>query len=103
MRSVPGFDDVVRKVIGIMGGERCIRLLFQGNSVRVGPKQVPRWGAARQQHGDAGHPVDTPAGRFDIGRREDRATAIPITDFVAKLPVEGAEPSVKTEVRILDD
>ncbi len=31
------------------------------------------------------------------------ATAIPITDFVAKLPVEGAEPSVKTEVRILYD
>ena len=31
------------------------------------------------------------------------ATAIPITDFVAKLPVEGEEPSVKTEVRILYD
>ena len=42
MRAIPGFDDVVRKVIGILGGERGIRLLFQGNSVRVGPKQFPR-------------------------------------------------------------
>ena len=31
------------------------------------------------------------------------ATAVPITDFVAKLPVEGARPSVGTEVRILYD
>lgn len=31
------------------------------------------------------------------------ATATPITDFVAKLPVEGAEPTVRTEVRILYD
>ena len=30
-------------------------------------------------------------------------TATPITDFVTKLPIEGAEPSVKTEVRILYD
>ena len=42
MRAVPGFDDVVRKVIGLLGGERGIRLLFQGNSVRVTPKQYPR-------------------------------------------------------------
>ncbi len=31
------------------------------------------------------------------------ATAIPITDFVEKVPVEGAEPSVRTDVRILYD
>ncbi|MEZ4455664.1 MAG: M48 family metallopeptidase [Gemmatimonadales bacterium] len=42
MRAVPGFDEVVRKVIGILGGERGIRLLFQGNSVRVTPQQYPR-------------------------------------------------------------
>jgi Zn-dependent protease with chaperone function len=42
MRAVPGFDDVVRKVVGLLGGERGIRLLFQGNAVRVTPKQFPR-------------------------------------------------------------
>jgi Zn-dependent protease with chaperone function len=42
MRAVPGFDEVVRKVIGLLGGERGIRLLFQGNSVRVTPQQYPR-------------------------------------------------------------
>ena len=41
MRAVPGFDEVVRKVIAILGGERGIRLLFQGNSVRTAPKQFP--------------------------------------------------------------
>jgi Zn-dependent protease with chaperone function len=42
MRAVPGFDDVVRKVIAILGGERGIRLLFQGNAVRAGSHQFPR-------------------------------------------------------------
>lgn len=42
MRAVPGFDDIVRKIIGLLGGERGIRLLFQGNAVRVTPKQFPR-------------------------------------------------------------
>ncbi|HEY9519733.1 MAG TPA: M48 family metallopeptidase [Gemmatimonadales bacterium] len=41
MRAVPGFDDVVRKIIAILGGERGIRLLFQGNAVRCGPRQFP--------------------------------------------------------------
>lgn len=41
MRAVPGFDDVVRKIIAILGGERGIRLLFQGNAVRTGPQQFP--------------------------------------------------------------
>jgi Zn-dependent protease with chaperone function len=40
-RAVPGFDEVVRKVIAILGGERGIRLLFQGNAVRTGPTQYP--------------------------------------------------------------
>jgi Zn-dependent protease with chaperone function len=42
MRAVPGFDDVVRKIIAILGGERGIRLLFQGNAVRAGTDQFPR-------------------------------------------------------------
>ena len=42
LRAVPGFDDVVRKVISFLGGERGIRLLFQGNSVRAGAAQFPK-------------------------------------------------------------
>ena len=40
LRSVPGFDEVVRKMVGFLG-ERGIRLLFQANAVRVGPTQFP--------------------------------------------------------------
>ncbi len=42
LRSVPGFDEVVRKVVAVLGGEQGIRLLFQANAVRVGPAQFPR-------------------------------------------------------------
>jgi Zn-dependent protease with chaperone function len=42
LRSVPGVDDLIRKVLAMLGGERGIRLLFQGNSVRVGASQFPR-------------------------------------------------------------
>src|SRR6266496_413837 len=41
LRAVPGFDDIVRKIIAILGGERGIRLLFQGNAVRAGAGQYP--------------------------------------------------------------
>ena len=41
LRSVPGVDEVIRKILGMLGGERGIRLLFQGNAVRVGPTQFP--------------------------------------------------------------
>ena len=41
LRSVPGFDEVLKKVYGFLG-ERGIRLLFQANAVRVGPKQFPK-------------------------------------------------------------
>src|SRR2546426_404030 len=44
LRSVPGFDQVVKKVVGFLG-ERGIRLLFQANAVRVGPTQFPRMNA----------------------------------------------------------
>ncbi|HEX5387736.1 MAG TPA: M48 family metallopeptidase [Gemmatimonadales bacterium] len=42
LRSLPGFDEVVRKVIGWLGGERGIRLLFQGNAVRASGVQLPK-------------------------------------------------------------
>jgi Zn-dependent protease with chaperone function len=44
LRSVPGFDQVVKKIVGFLG-ERGIRLLFQANAVRVGPTQFPRMNA----------------------------------------------------------
>ena len=44
LRRVPGFDDVVRKIFGALG-ERGVRLLFQADAVRVGPKQFPRLNA----------------------------------------------------------
>jgi Zn-dependent protease with chaperone function len=42
LRSVPGFEEVTRKILAFLGGERGIRLLFQANAVRVGPTQFPR-------------------------------------------------------------
>ena len=42
LRSVPGVDDVIRRVLAFLGGERGVRLLFQGNAVRLGPAQFPR-------------------------------------------------------------
>jgi Zn-dependent protease with chaperone function len=41
MRALPGFDEVVRKVLGAFG-ERGIRHLFLANAVRVGPTQRPK-------------------------------------------------------------
>ncbi len=42
LRSVPGFEEVTRKILGFLGGERGIRLLFQANAIRVGPTQFPK-------------------------------------------------------------
>lgn len=42
LRAVPGVDELIRKVLAMLGGERGIRLLFQGNAVRVGPTQFPK-------------------------------------------------------------
>lgn len=44
LRSVPGFDEVVKKIFGFIG-ERGVRLLFQAGAVRVGPTQFPRLNA----------------------------------------------------------
>jgi Zn-dependent protease with chaperone function len=41
LRSVPGFDLVLRKLMGI-AGERSIRYLHLANTVRVNDKQFPR-------------------------------------------------------------
>ena len=42
LRAVPGVDEVIRKILALLGGERGIRLLFQGNAVRIGPTQFPK-------------------------------------------------------------
>ena len=42
LRSIPGVDELIRKVLAMLGGERGIRLLFQGNAVRAGVTQFPR-------------------------------------------------------------
>ena len=42
LRAVPGVDEVIRKVLALLGGERGVRLLFQGNAVRIGPAQFPK-------------------------------------------------------------
>lgn len=45
LRAIPGVDEIIRKILAWVGGERGIRLLFQGNAVRVGPTQFPElWG-----------------------------------------------------------
>src|SRR5436190_7349472 len=44
LRSVPGFDEVVKKIVGFFG-ERGFRLLFTADAVRVGPTQFPRLNA----------------------------------------------------------
>src|SRR5947208_4192033 len=44
LRSVPGFDEVVKKIVGFFV-ERGIRLLFQANAVRVGPTQFAKLNA----------------------------------------------------------
>ena len=41
LRAIPGFDEVLRKLFGMIG-ERGARLAFRANAVRVGPKQFPR-------------------------------------------------------------
>ena len=41
LRAVPGVDEAIRRILGLLGGEQGVRLLFQGNAVRVGPTQLP--------------------------------------------------------------
>jgi Zn-dependent protease with chaperone function len=41
LRNVPGFDEAVKRILSFFG-ERGIRLLFQANTVRCGPRQFAR-------------------------------------------------------------
>lgn len=41
LRAIPGFDEIVRKVMGLIG-ERGVRLFFTADAVRVGPRQRPK-------------------------------------------------------------
>jgi Zn-dependent protease with chaperone function len=41
LRKMTGFDTLVKTIIGNLG-ERKIRMIFLANSIRLGPKQVPR-------------------------------------------------------------
>ncbi len=40
LRRIPAFDEVLRKLFGFFG-EKPVRLAFQANAVRVGPRQFP--------------------------------------------------------------
>src|SRR6476659_4451973 len=42
LRSIPGVDEVIRKTLALLGGERVIPLLLHVNAVRVVPAQFPR-------------------------------------------------------------
>jgi Zn-dependent protease with chaperone function len=44
LRALPGFDEMVRKVMGFLG-ERGVKHLFTANAVRVGPRQRPKLNA----------------------------------------------------------
>lgn len=44
LRALPGFDEVLRRVMGFLG-ERGVRQLFLANAVRVGPQQRPKLNA----------------------------------------------------------
>lgn len=40
LQKIPGFDLLLRKIIGIFG-EKNVRMMFQANAVKVGPQQYP--------------------------------------------------------------
>ena len=40
LRRIPAFDEVLKKLFGFFG-EKPVRLAFQANAVRVGPRQFP--------------------------------------------------------------
>ncbi len=74
LRTVPGVDEVIRKVLGILGGERGIRLLFQGNAVRIGPSQFPKlW----HLHTEVTTTFDWPTSRSCTSPRRRSSTPAP--------------------------
>lgn len=54
LRAVPGFDIVLRKLIGLLG-ERSLRLIHLGSAVRVGPGQ---FGELHKLYQDCLHTLD---------------------------------------------
>jgi Zn-dependent protease with chaperone function len=48
LRALPGFDEVLRRVMGMLG-ERGVRQLLLANAVRVGPQQRPKLNALYSQ------------------------------------------------------
>src|SRR5687768_10031071 len=48
LRRIPGFDQVLRALFGLFG-EKPIRLTFQADAVKVGPKQFPEIHAQYQR------------------------------------------------------
>lgn len=48
LRRIPGFDQVLKSLFGLFG-EKPIRLAFQANAVKVGPKQFPELHAQYQE------------------------------------------------------
>jgi len=56
LRKVPVFDEVLRQLFGFFG-EKPIRLAFQANAVRVGPRQFPR---VHELYQDARRTLDAP-------------------------------------------
>jgi len=57
LRSIPVFDEVLRKLFGAVG-ERQLRLFFLANAVRVSPTQHPK---LHQLWGDVHRTLDAPA------------------------------------------
>jgi len=56
LRALPGFDELLRKVMSLLG-ERGVRNLFTANAVRVGPRQRPKFNALFD---DVLHTMDWP-------------------------------------------
>jgi Zn-dependent protease with chaperone function len=56
LRRIPGFDAVLKALFGVFG-EKPIRLAFQANAVKVGPKQFP---AIHEQYQEVLRTLDAP-------------------------------------------
>lgn len=48
LRRIPGFDSVLKALFGVFG-EKPVRLAFQANAVKVGPRQFPEIHAQYQE------------------------------------------------------
>src|SRR3989442_12286453 len=61
LRALPGFDEVLKRVMGFLG-ERGVRQLFLANAVRVGPTQRPK---LNKLHSEVLETLDAPE-RWDL-------------------------------------